>query len=166
MGLAGAGIGLVGLGTAVNMYGSYEAGVANKRINDYNASVADMQATDAIARGEENAAEAGTKASELVGSQRAAYAAQGIDVNTGSAVDVQDATQQIADRDLKTIRLNAMREAWGYKAQAAGLRLAGKYAYQAGITGAVGSGLSGAGQVTGMAAQQKALAGNSAPKAG
>ena len=163
MGMAGAGIGLMAVGTGAGMYASYQAGKANQKINNYNAAVADMQATDALARGETTASEAGTKTRELIGAQKAAYAAQGIDVTTGSAAEVQDQTQQIAQRDIQTIRLNALREAWGYKSQAKGMRMAGKYAYQGGVNNAIGTGLSGAGQVAFMASQRSNLAGNTAP---
>ena len=157
---SGAAIGLSALGTGMGMYAAYEAGKANQKINNYNAAVSDIQASDALARGEQSTADYGVQTKKLVGAQKAAYAAQGIDLGTGSAADVQDTTQVQAARDVQTIRLNAMREAWGYKTQAKGFRLAGKYAYQGGVNSAIGQGLSGAGQVAYMASQRTNLAGN------
>ena len=54
----------------------------------------------------------------LIGSQRVAYAAQGVDVNAGSPVDVQADTARMGAIDRERIEYNAWAEAFGLKYQA------------------------------------------------
>jgi hypothetical protein len=84
----------------------------------YNAGISRMQSEDAKLRGETSAMQRGSSARSMVGSQRAALGAQGIDVSSGSALDVQVDTGKIAEMDIVTIRNNAAREAWGFDVQA------------------------------------------------
>lgn len=83
-----------------------------------NERIGNLQADDAIRRGEKEAKAYGQQVSQLVGKQRVALAAQGIDVDSGSAGEIQDQTRAIGALDQLTIRNNAAREAWGYKVQA------------------------------------------------
>lgn len=53
-----------------------------------------------------------------IGSQRANYAAQGVNVSTGSANEMQLETAYQAEVDILTMRNNAYRQAFGYKVQA------------------------------------------------
>ena len=121
-----------------------EAAAANAGISRYNAQVADLQAAQALDQGEFTAGQIGSKSRMMVGDQRAAYAAQGIDVNSGSAADVQQATQTVSKRDIDTVRLNAMRAAWGFKTQAQSLRMMADAGIAAGNSQAAGSVLTGA----------------------
>jgi hypothetical protein len=50
----------------------------------------------------------------MLGTQRAALAANGIDPNSGTALALQDETVAFGETDAMTIRYNAAREAWGY----------------------------------------------------
>jgi hypothetical protein len=103
-----------------------------QRIAEANARIMDLQARDATQRGEE-AADASQRATrQLVGSQRAAMAAQGIDVASGSALDVQEATAGLGALDALTIRNNAYREAWGFQMQALNSRSEAAHARSAG----------------------------------
>ena len=101
--------------------------VADKMQTDYqrhtlqmNKEMAEFGATDAMARGEKAVKQTKEKTKLLIGSQRAAMAAQGIDIGTGSAVDVQADTAALAAGDILTIRNNAYREAFGLRMQAYG----------------------------------------------
>lgn len=85
---------------------------------EFNARISELQAEDATARGDREAGAARRVGKQVRGAQRAALAAQGVDVNSGSAADVQDETTQLAEADAQTIRANAWREAWGFRAQA------------------------------------------------
>lgn len=87
-----------------------------------NASLADNQAADATARGEEGASSVTRATRALGGSQRAALAAQGVNIGSGSALDVVESDQRLGALDALTIRNNAAREAWGFQTQAAGYR--------------------------------------------
>ena len=73
----------------------------------------------AAAAGEQNAAQAELKGRAAVGAIRAAQAANNVDVNTGSAVDVRSSAAETGQLNALTIRNNAAREAWGYQNQAA-----------------------------------------------
>lgn len=87
-------------------------------LQDWNASIADLQAADALARGreEENRFRQGVRL--LIGSQRAGIAGGNIDVGFGSALDVQADAAFLGELDALTIRTNAAREAWGFKVEA------------------------------------------------
>jgi len=85
---------------------------------EINAQLADMQAGDVIARGDVDATKAIKAGDRMVGEQRAALAASGVDVNYGSSLDAQNDTKASAMADARTIKSNAWREAWGIKTQA------------------------------------------------
>jgi hypothetical protein len=95
---------------------------------DTNASLAKAQATDAINRGEESAFGLARGERALAGSQRAALAASGVNINTGSAADVVANDRRLSALDEATIRLNATREAWGFETQAASYTAQGQWA--------------------------------------
>ena len=60
------------------------------------------------------------RTAQLMGSQRAALAAQGSDINTGSPLDIVGDTARAGESDALTIRNNAQQQAHGYEVQAAG----------------------------------------------
>lgn len=119
-------------GTAAQAVGQYKAGNAAKdagaaaadvsesqaKLQDYNASVATLQATDAVERGAEAETRFRSQIRGAIGAQRTSFAAGNIDVSFGSAVDVQADAARLGELDALTIRTNAAREAWGYKVQA------------------------------------------------
>ena len=79
--------------------------------------LAETSAEDAISRGEVTAGQVEKQGKLVGGAQRAGYAAGGVDVGYGSAVDVQAETAENIAIDAMTIRQNAHREAMGYKIQ-------------------------------------------------
>lgn len=83
-----------------------------------NAQLARLQAEDAMSRGQSGSIQIASRAKSMIGSQRAALAAQGIDIGSGSALDIQANTAQLAEMDAMTVRVNAAREAWGFDVQA------------------------------------------------
>lgn len=89
---------------------------------DENARILDRQAADAEARGGQDASLIERRTRQLVGTQRARLAGQGVDVGTGSALDVQVDTQTMSEMDKLTARNNAAREAYGYRSQAQSVR--------------------------------------------
>lgn len=103
--------------------GSYESSILES-----NARMADAQSEDAIFRGDQEAARQRENVKKLIGAQRAAMGAQGIEVNDGSALDVQADTAGQGAIDELTIKNNAWREAWGYRVQANDLRTQGQFA--------------------------------------
>lgn len=115
--------------TGAEAQGNYEGAVA-----DQNAGLADAQATDALARGAQAESRHRGGVRQLVGSQRAALAASGVDIGTGSAADVQADAASLGEFDALTIRNNARREAYGFQVDAANARARGAMARTAGRT--------------------------------
>lgn len=118
---------------ATEAQGAYEAAADRQ-----NAGLADQQAADAIARGsiEENRQRLVTR--HEIGSTRAGLAASGVDIGSGSALDVQGSEAAIGELDALTIRNNAAREAWGYNVDAIKDRQAAKLAEMGGKNAAAG----------------------------
>jgi hypothetical protein len=103
--------------TAAQQQGDYQAGIFGQ-----DASLADQQATDAIARGHESELKSRGSTRLLTGTQRADLAAQGISLDSGSAADIIDQDRALGELDALQIRNNARREAWGFQTQAAQYR--------------------------------------------
>lgn len=123
-------------GTAVSAYSQIAAGNYNASVANQNAKNLDQSARDTIDRGETAAARSGVATQRLLGSQRAAAAASGIDAGSGSALDILVSTAGIGELDAQTIRNNAAREAWGLRSEAAAQRAQGRFAKSAGKFGA------------------------------
>lgn len=104
------------------------AGKIQAQIAEQNARFADIQGQDAIDRGAKAESQYRDQVKRVIGDQRASYAGQGVEVNSGSAQAVQDETAVIGEEQALTIRSNAWREAWGYKVQAAGYQSGGAFA--------------------------------------
>jgi len=129
-------IGMAIAGAATEAVGQWQAGGAAMRagegqqrvaesqaeLADYNAQVADLQAKDAIERGAEQESRFRTQVRDLVAKQRTGFAAGSIDVNYGSAAAVQADATMLGELDARTIRTNAIREAWGFQVQGEDLR--------------------------------------------
>jgi len=140
---ASAAIGLMVAGGVTSASGQYASGKANQELANYNARIADVQAEDALARGRESESIQRKRTKALIGTQRARFGAQNIEINDGSALDVQADTAYLGELDALTIRNNAAREAWGYKVQAEDYRARGRIARMEGTYGAAGTLLGG-----------------------
>ena len=164
---ATAALGVVALGTASTAYGKVRAGNETQSIYNQNAQYADLQANDAIQRGEIDAKKMHRKTEQVIGAQRTSFAAQGVDVNKGSAIDVQADTAYLGELDALTIKSNAAKEAWGYRVQGADYRARGKTAKREGEFGAFNTILGSAGSVLlakyGGGASKPAKASRTAP---
>lgn len=109
--------------SAIESEGNYE-----KSIADINARFSNINAEDAIKRGDKEATELKKQAKRLIGTQRTSLAAQGIDIESGSALDLQEDTAGQAEMDAMTIRNNAWKEAWGYRVQSQNYSMQGEFA--------------------------------------
>lgn len=83
-----------------------------------NSKIANLQGESAIQAGEFAQADTGRRAKALIGSERAAAGASGVDVNSGSAAAIQGDTAALSAMDQLTIKNNAWKQAWGYSEQA------------------------------------------------
>ncbi len=134
--LTAAMLGLSAAGTYMSVRGQLKAGQAEKdageaakraaedqaQLAEFNAAIADLQAKDTEVRGEQEAQRFRVRTRQLIGEQRAGFAAGNVDVGYGSTVDVQADTAFIGELDALTVKTNAAREAWGYRIEATDLR--------------------------------------------
>lgn len=93
-----------------------------------NARNAELQAESAQKKGLEDSYNYQKKVSQVVGAQKVAYAAQGVDIGYGSAKEVQAQTVEQGKADVMTIKNNAFLEAMGYRSQAQEASRAGRMA--------------------------------------
>lgn len=145
--------------TAVGAAGAIQQASAASQAAKYNAKVADMnaqiserRARDAIERGKEAEQQKRYQVAQIAGKQRAAMAANGVDIGFGSPLDTLIDTATLGELDALTIRRNSANEAYDYKVQAAngraeaGLQRANaQNSMTAGYLGAFGTVLGGAG---------------------
>jgi GH25 family lysozyme M1 (1,4-beta-N-acetylmuramidase) len=110
---------------ALTAFAAYKGAKADKAAATWQAQVAGANvatsqalAVDAVARGDNAAAGTVRRGNQLQGRQRAVMAARGVDLTQGSPLEILRDTQYFTDIDAATVRSNAAREAWGYKAQA------------------------------------------------
>lgn len=90
---------------------------AIQTVGDFNATIANLGAESALAAGQQEVAAQTLKAGQIKSGQRAAMAANGIDLGEGSAAEVQASTDIMKGVDANTLQANAVRTAWGYRAQ-------------------------------------------------
>lgn len=141
--------------TGYQVYAQNQAGKAQQKIANNNAKLLERSADDAISRGNEEALGARRRTRLLVGEQRAAAAAQGLDVNVGAPADLQEQAAAFGAHDEATIRRNAFNEAWGIRTQASNQRTEGRYARRSATNQAIGTGLGGLGQSYGYWQQER-----------
>lgn len=117
-------MGLQGFGAGWSMMGAYNQAVAQQNSLEYmaqvaanNAIVAGYQASIAKDVGATQEQNSRLRTGQVYGAQRAALAANGIDLGEGSATDVLTTTKYMGERDALTIRDNASRTAWAYEQQ-------------------------------------------------
>lgn len=141
--------GQIDQGKAANNQAQYSAVISRK-----NAIAAERAAQDAILRGQRDELTTRLDYKQIKGKQRAAFAANGVIVDEGSALDVVLDTVAIGEFDALTVRNNAAKEAFNYRQQGeefssqAQMQIeAGKDAKKAGYIGAASSFLGGAATV-------------------
>lgn len=149
--------------TAVSAIGAVEGGVASKNAADYqsavasnNSTIAQQNATYAMESGEAQAANQSRKGAAQVGKMKTSIAANGVDVNSGSAVDVVAGQRETNQLDTETVLNNSELQAYGYRTQATNFQaqsqldtMQGEQAEEAGYLKAGGDILSGASGVGG-----------------
>lgn len=109
----------------MQVMGTVAGGVSQANSMKYQAKVAEQNAQidraasrDALERGSEEEARQYRRNAAVQGAQRAAMAANGIDVDFGSAADLQLDTKRVGWQDAQTVRENANRESSGYEINA------------------------------------------------
>ena len=115
-------LGLSAAGTGLAAVGAVQQSQMAKATAEANAKTAEMQAQDALKRGEQDAIDTQRKAAAFKSGQRVSMASKGLDLGYGSAADIQDQTDFFAQTDAATARNNAAKEAWARRAQKAGFQ--------------------------------------------
>lgn len=165
--MAPAAIGSVGMGASLgggllSAFGQFTSGQHQQQMYDYQAQVAkinaniDQQNSEyALLQGGQQQVSYGLKAGQQFGAIRTAQGASGLDVNSGSAGDVQSSQRFLTRMDLAQIGANAGKTAYDYTVkgtmdtnQATLDTIAGKNAMTAGEIGAASSILGSVGSVS------------------
>lgn len=123
-GVAGAGISGVGAvegGAAAANAANYRAQVASN-----NAIIAKQNADYAIEAGRAAATTQSLKGAARGGALKAGQGASGVDLNSGSAVDVRVSNKEANVLDTETVMNNAELQAYGYNAKATGFEAESK----------------------------------------
>lgn len=116
---------LGGAGAGLSAYSAIQGGNAKSSQLNYQAAVAknnaiisEQNAESAIEAGGAKAATTSMKGAAVGGSIKAKQAASGVDVNTGSNVDIQEGQREAALLDTEIVLHNADLQAYGYRSQA------------------------------------------------
>jgi hypothetical protein len=127
--LAGAALGLGLAGAGISAIGTLNAGEAQQKASAYqaqvatnNATIANQNAEYATQAGQSAAAQQGAKNRSLMGQIVSGQAANNIDVNTGSAVDVQATARETGQLNAEQTVQNAALQNYGYRTQATGFQ--------------------------------------------
>lgn len=136
------------------------------QVNRNNAKTAEYAAADAARRGELDAQRVQRNTSQMVGAQRAGYAAKGLDVSEGTPGDVIDQTNFFGQADANTARYNAKLDAYGKTVQAQNFNSAAGAASYNGSQAVTGDLLSGASSVANSWYMYGGGGGGSDPRAG
>ena len=116
-------------GAAASAVGSY-FGAKSQQISargaadiaDINAGQSEFAAQQELARGNAQVAAVTMRAGQVKSAQRAALAANGVDLGVGSAAETLTSTDIAKEEDINTITANAVRAAWGQRMQATNFR--------------------------------------------
>jgi len=125
------------LGGAFSQAGATKAqGDYQSQQHAFNAQISELQAQDALKRGVKASGDFRKQGKQLIGRQRAALAASGVVLDSGSAAEIQADTEAQVAADARTIVSNSWREAWGFKVQASQSSAAARFAKLAAKTDA------------------------------
>lgn len=138
---------LTAIGAMTRAAGDFQAGTYEFEQAKKNRALAEASAADAMLRGEQEASRYRTRGTQVIGEQRAAAGASGIDVSTGSISEMAADTRMFSELDAQTARNNAAREAWGYQVQADEYAEQARMAIRRRNFGLAGNILGGAGDV-------------------
>lgn len=92
------------------------------RLNEVNAKYADIDAYETEKFGFTEAASYQPNIDKTLAAQRSGYASQNVDINFGTAADVQEETKLVGNLNILDIQNQARMKALGFKQQAANIR--------------------------------------------
>lgn len=151
-------LGATAASTAVSMYGQQQQGKYQEKVGKNNALSAKYAAEDAMARGAVEEQQQRNRTRALMGQQRAALAANGIDTDSGTGSLLLTDSAGMGEFDALTVRNNAMKQAYGLNVQSDNLLSDGKAARIGANNAAFSTFLTGGSQMIGQSAAMKASA--------
>ena len=98
---------------------AYQGSKERKAQGEFNARLAGIDASEVLVQGEEQANAVLRAGADLKGRQRAAFAGKGVDVNAGTASDIQAETDFFSQADAGRARDNAAQQAYRIRLQGA-----------------------------------------------
>lgn len=117
---------LQGVSTAGGFLAGQRQAGAIEAQSSFEKQLADLNAADVIARGNQSAQRMGLRVRQTIGAQRAGLAANGVALDSGSALDAQTDEARFGAMDEATIRNNAAREAFGITSESTMSQLSAK----------------------------------------
>lgn len=144
-------VGLSTAATGFQAYTQYQYNRYNAKVEQRNAAIRERAAADAERRGEIEADIRRAQIPRQVGAQRAALAASGVDIGSGTATDITTGTEEIGEFDALVIQNNAAREAYGLRVGAMSSRAKSELARSRSRTQPIGTILGGGSRTAGMA---------------
>ena len=126
------------------------AGEYQAQVDEQNAKIGRQQADQARQIGNMEEERQMRRVRAAVATQRAAQAANGLDVNSGTALDLQAETAGFGAADALNIRSNALRQAWGFEVGAVNDINSASAARAGGRNASTGTLLTTGAQVAGM----------------
>lgn len=116
-----------GQASAAKAQAEYQAKQARQ-----NAELLEIQKREILTQGNDQAVDMSQQVSQLIGSQKVSLAAQGIEIDSGSAFDLQEEARNFGQQDIETIRNNAKKQAWGISIEQENLRKGADFTERAG----------------------------------
>lgn len=123
---------------------------------------AQKRAVDSQERGAEAVGQIRMEGAQAAGAQRAATAANGVDLSSAGAQNLFDSTSAGVELDANTAKVNALREAWGHRLEASQARFDYKRARRKSVLGPLQSGLSSSMQIASLGMAGGGFAGKGA----
>lgn len=141
--MSGASAGLQFFGALNSAYGAFASARTQRRnlafqaeMARINAGLSEKAAEGELLKGQQQEQSARLRTAGLKSTQRAAMAANGIDLSSGTAQNILNTTDYMGDVDANTIAANAIKSAWGYRTQGT------NYSNEAAMAAANSSGIS------------------------
>ena len=123
------------IGAGLSASGQRASLGAQATVAESNARIAELGAQQELDAGNQRIAALTLKAGQVKSAQRVAQAANGVDINQGSAAEVQQSTDVMKEIDKTSLETSAARAAFGQRTQAA------NYTAQAGMARATAAGI-------------------------
>lgn len=134
-------------GTAVSAYGTYQGGQDKKKAYEYNARVAQAEGAMARQRAEREEEVHRSKLRRLMGTQRALFAAAGVEIGTGTPLEVMLDTVREGEKEAQYIKWGGETEETRYLNEAQLQRMYGESAGRAGTIGGLSQFATGLGRL-------------------